>query len=526
MRTITLLSLLCLVLTGCSQPAAVPSVPSVSMEIGDTLPVYCPGVAIVVGETLQCIALPETNTPPPTPDGGGHGSTVPPMPTDTETPTAAPTATGTGTPTSTPTPLPTATVTPTSTSTVTPTAVATQRPLALADFPLCPDHDPDFWHPMVDYGRQCHFDHEHGVNPDGFAIASVMQGLGAPSLREWNGGVDFGYPWQTTAENVNKHRGYKGQSAVNLPHVQQNYTYMPQSKRMYIDAFNIVFHQDHGVREGYGRFHSFTAFVAVQDFAGDKGYIMTGGLSDTGDIHSPYKKTCRNPAFGDRPVCPTDPAVWAEQLNNPPYWAYTTVTDALKLLDWGDLERNNPNVLSLPGNRVVWENYSADRTPSTGNRLGAANLLMHFNSRTYNSSVYFDPADGLFKYVCPDGSCIATNDAVHIYAVVVELPNSLPVDANGFINYDGFTDRAGRINTSCTAAGPLCVPLKIHNAKPGLYIYDMAEGFLPGARTWGDGVQTAQYTVRYFDETPAGAKCPNDPSKNCSWIKLPTELGE
>ena len=490
---------------------------TLTLAIGEQATIDCPGILILTGAaspyTVSCAADPDSPLP-----------TVEP----TETATPLPTATATVEPTATETPIPTET--PTETPTAAPTATDTGGggagvPIApYAGAPLCNLHNPDQWHPLWDSVHGCHYDHEHGVNPEGSGIAGVMASLGAPTLREWNGGVDFGYVWQTAGENFNKHRGYKGQSAINLPHEQQNYLYMPASKRMFVDAFDITFHQDHGVREGYGRLHSFTAFVALEDGQGNQGYVMTGGVSDTGDIHSPYKKTCRNPAYGDRPVCPTDPNVWANQLNNPPYWAYTVITDALKVLNNGDLQRDDPTKHNLPGNRIVWENYSADRTPSTGNRYGLANRLLHFNARTYNSSVYFNPANGLFEYVCPLGDCTATNDAVFIYAVVVELPNTLPVDSNGFINFDGYTDRAGRVVSGCTAPGVECVPLKVRNARPGLYIYDMAASFIPTGRTWGDGVVTTG--ARYFDVTPPNVPCDGNPAKSCSWIKLPNALGQ
>jgi hypothetical protein len=89
-------------------------------------------------------------------------------------------------------------------------------------------------------------------------------------------------------------------------------------------------------------------------------------------------------------------------LNNPPYWAYVTITDALKVLNNGDLARNDPSKLNLPSNRLIWENYSSDRTLSTGNRLGQANRMLHINARDYNSSSYYDPVSRTFGYVCPD----------------------------------------------------------------------------------------------------------------------------
>jgi hypothetical protein len=90
----------------------------------------------------------------------------------------------------------------------------------------------------------------HGVDPNHAVISSyVITGVGVMGdMRTLQGGVDFGYVWQTTLENYNKHRGYVGQSAI-VPCEQQNYQYMALSLRNCITAFDIVFHHDHGVRE-------------------------------------------------------------------------------------------------------------------------------------------------------------------------------------------------------------------------------------------------------------------------------------
>ncbi len=485
----------------------------VDLQAGESVMVRCAGTeqrydaSTVISGTVFCLAA------------------------DTPTSIATPTETAIDTPTAAFTPIPSDTPTETNTPsfTETPTVPLTPTPqltpVALA--PLCPTHDDRFWHGLWDAVRGCHYDHVHGVDPNHSVISSyAITGVGSMGdMRTLQGGVDFGYAWQTTLENFNKHRGYTSQSAIDLPCEQQNYQYMAAANRKCIRAFTINFHIDHGTREGISRFHSMSAHVMGCERDGlNCGDIFTGGLSDTGDLHAPYKTTCADALNSNRPPCPTSQSVWLNQLNNPPYWAYVLKADALRVLNNGDLARNDPSKRNLPSNRMVWENYSSDRTPGTGNRLGQANLMLHINARTYNSSTFYDPVSRTFGYVCPMADCIATNDAIYIYAIVLEVPASLPKDALGYVNYVGFTDRTGRVSTRCTAAGVECVPLRIRHLKPGLYIYDMAAPFIPGARTWGDGAVTNG--ARYFDVTPSNVPCDGNPAKSCSWITLPSVLGQ
>ena len=533
MRKLGLLIALLFVLAGCADqpqpavspiPMAAPSISGVDMLAGDELGVTCDGLATLAGDllnyTLSCAALIVVDIPivteiPTAVATVTEAATATDVPTDAETPTGTATATATDTvvPVATATAEPTATdtSTPTATATATatplPTATAISMILPYPGAPKCANHDAAWWHALWNPALGCHYDHEHGSNPDGMAgyvISGTTMTYG--SLAAFSG-QQLGYVWQTTNENLYKHSGYHINTAVNLPCEQQNYLYLPTSARKCVRSFRIVAHVDHAVREGLGRFHSFSAEVEGCNRTYTRcGIIRTGGLNDTGDAHAPYKETCVEPVGSNRPSCPTA-AVWDYQRHNPPYWAFTVRTKAEANLAGGYLCRN-VSCQNLSGDKMVWENLSADRTMSLGNRLGVANRLLHMNLRTYNAASYYDPADKTFKFVCPLGNCNATGDAVYVYAVAFDVPASLAV--NGVVNYQGFTDRAGRISTSCTVAGVECVPLEIRNLEPGTYIYDMSPGFIPGVRNWGDG--TISNGARYFDTTPAG--------ESASWIEI------
>lgn len=510
-----LIFILCLLLAAC-QPQAAPVVTGgIEMQIGDDLPVSCPGALSYTEGILRCRdgVEPPTYTAEPTIT---PTATVTPTATSTITPTATstvtPTFTATVTPTrtSTPTPTFTPTITPTATMTATPTPTTQANIPAYAGAPLCAQHDPSVWHSLWNSQLGCHYDHEHGANPNAMASYLISGTAITYGNIEAYTGVQLGYLWQTTGENTYKHTGYHILSAVNLPCEQQNYLYMPANQRKCVRSFRIVAHVDHATREGIGRFHSFSAEVegCNRNYT-VCGIIRTGGINDTGDAHAPYKTTCVEPLGSNRPPCP--PAdVWEYQKHNPPYWAFTLTADAQRNLSNGYLCRN-VSCRNLPSNLMVWENLSADRTPSIGNREGSANLLLHMNLRTYNAAAAYDPTDRTFKFVCPTGNCMATGDAIYPYAVAFEVP-SWAANAQGIVNYTGYTDRAGRIDRTgrCTAVAVECVPLEIKNLQPGLYIYDMVAPFIPDKRLWGDGVLTDG--VRYFDTTPAG--------ESVSWIKV------
>lgn len=462
-RLITIFLMLLAFAAGGKTLFADATISSITMRIGDTIGVVCPGSLSYTGGLLRCTA-------------------------------------GVELPTLTPTITPTVTSSPTSPITAT----------AYIGAPLCATHDPSVWHSLWNAQEGCHYDHEHGVNPNamaGYVISGTNITYG--KIEDYTG-VQLGYVWQTTGENVLKHTGYHVQSALDLPCEQQNYLYLAESQRNCIRSFRIIAHVDHAVREGLGRFHSMSAEVegCTRDYK-TCGIIRTGGLNDTGDAHAPYKETCVEPLGSNRPPCP--PAnVWETQRHNPPYWAFTMYDKADGLYRNGYLCRL-VRCQNQSSTFMVWENLSADRTPSIGNREGMANQLLHMNLRTYNAAAAYDPTDRTFKFVCPDGSCMATGDAVYVYAVAFEVPE-WAADANGIVNYVGYTDRAGRIDRDkrCVKVDVECVPLEIKNLKPGLYVYDMVAPFIPDERKWGDGVVTDG--VRYFDTTPAGAAV--------SWIKI------
>ena len=499
-----------------------------------------------------------TDTPVPT-----DTATITPTNTATLTPTSTATLTPTNTPTNTSTNTATLTPTATATNTLANTATSTPQPTATtiptklptvappiatfaaprANAPLCPVHDIHQWHALWDGWQAvggvggCHYDHVHGSNPYSmttYVISGTTIMYGAPGSMWGNWAVS--YPFETFQENEKKHPGYTYNTAIQMPCQQNNYAYLPNPKPGCIRSMRVELHDDDAQFEGMGasgtggRVHSMYTEAELCTRDGSVCGLWQGGgaLNDTGEAHVPYKEMCVN--MGNRPTCPdvTTAAglkLWNEQIKNlPPYWSFKRYSDAMTAFNAGHFCFDRQDwCYNQPSPAQVWENGSSARVPKIGNRYGVANLIVGMNWRTHNAASAFDPISNTFKIICPLSDCNLTGDATVVYELVVEVPSSFPINAGGVItDYRFWTDPAGHIitNSSCTVASTFCVPGRAQNVKPGLYIFDMTESFLPGYRNWGDGVITSQYQIRYFDTTPSDVKCAHDPTKRCSWIKI------
>ncbi|MFN8440360.1 MAG: DNRLRE domain-containing protein [Caldilineaceae bacterium] len=456
-----------------------------------------------------------TNTPIPT---STATETATATPTSTSTSTLLPTNTATNTATNTPAATATSTLTPTS------TAVALKTPYASA--PLCPTHDPTIWHGLWNPVLGCHYDHFHGVDPNSMAnyVISGTTITYGPAGALY-GGQTIGYSFETPNENAIKHRGYHIQAAIQVPCEQNNFNYINNPKPGCIRSFRVQVHNDTALVEGVTRFHSMFTEAELCTRAGVCGLWQGGGArNDTGEAHIPYKNTCVDIPGSNRPPCPTDPAEWSYIMNIPPYWAFTRLEDARWNLDNEYLCFDGmPYCWNQSSNRSVWELVSSDSPIAS--RYGEANFLVGMNWRTHAASAAYNSTTGMFEYVCPNSDCVAIGDGVFLYTLIIRVPSFLDLDGNGLIeSYNGYTDPAGRVDTvnRCLAPSADCVPLRIQNVAVGTYIYDMTAPFLPDVREWADGVVTDG--VRRFDITPADYRCPNDPSKRCSWVTLPQNL--
>lgn len=368
--------------------------------------------------------------------------------------------------TSTPTPLPpTATPEPVVQAQPAQPEAATQQPAGqpgdpYAAAPACPSHDPNQWHGLWDAARGCHYNHTHNADPS--QVDNVFGPAG-----QWTGGMSISYPWQTLNENQYKHQGYKYAAAADLPCTQDTYEYVNPQPGC-VRAYRIEHHALGGPMDGVVRFHSYFAEVRICTRDGSRcGIVRTGGHSDYGILHVPYKEAWI-------PLPEKDPPeLWQYfndrsqvNLNVDPYRAYNT----LALMQQMRAPEHTCKTCVGPGHelRTTW----AGKTHFGGSDWAVGNQTVGFQFWTFDDWGGFDPnnvAD--YQLVCPEANCRFNSSEHALYTVSVNIAPELDDNGDGIVNYSGFTDLNGNIVSTCSAAGQNCVPLSIENAPVGKFLY-------------------------------------------------------
>lgn len=326
--------------------------------------------------------------------------------------------------------------------------------------PLCPTHDETQWHGLWNAAGGCHYDHTHNADP-----AQVNDIFGAAGA--WTGGLTISYPWQTPRENQLKHQGYKYAVGAGLPCVQDTYEYVAPQPDC-VRAYRIEHHALGGPLDAVVRFHSYFAEVQVCRRDGSAcGIVRTGGHSDYGILHVPYKEAWI-------PLPEKDPPeVWQfmndrgqVNLNVDPYRAYNT----LALMKQMRSPESTCKTCAGPGRelRTTW----AGVTQFGHADWAVGNQIVGFQFWTFDDWGGFDPnnlAD--YQLVCPDAQCRFNSSEHALYTVSVNIAPELDDDGDGIVNYNGFTDLNGNLSTSCAAVGQNCAPLIIEHAPVGRFLY-------------------------------------------------------
>jgi hypothetical protein len=205
--------------------------------------------------------------------------------------TLLPTATATMAPTATASPAPVATLIP-------PAATGTPGGASIEGVPVCTNHEPTRWHPLVerhsDGAIRCTYGHEHHSNPN-----DVNDLFGAPGA--WWGATtpqELSYPWQTFSfpatgaalesppppsdpsqyENARKHNGYKWYVKRDLP------CQFHASSDNCFRAFRVQVHSLGAQTDTLTRFHSFSAEALLEHRTGVQGIVRGGGWMNTGHL--------------------------------------------------------------------------------------------------------------------------------------------------------------------------------------------------------------------------------------------------
>jgi hypothetical protein len=332
--------------------------------------------------------------------------------------------------------------------TMSPTTPAISRD---GSVPECPTHDPNTFHALYDPVRNCHYNHEHHDDPN-----TVNDLFGPPGAWFGQPGLSISYPWQTFndqgVENQLKHQGYKWVVARDLP---------CGGDPGCIVAFRIQAHAIAGAMDATVRFHSFSMeALACPD--GRCGIIRHAGWNSYGHLALATSQ-------GDVcPPLPTNPATFT--CGGGPRRVHSSLSHFNFYANWyGDHHVTQPDL-----------------------------HFLEFGPIDAN-----DPNAQLF-FPCPGVGCNFNGSVMRIENLLADLryPWMNP-DANGLINFRGYTDRYGDPvdGAACTAPSVDCVPLEIVNLPAGRYgmprVFD------------GDGTY-------YHDTSPASQQTGNE-----LWIKFP-----
>jgi hypothetical protein len=358
-----------------------------------------------------------------------------------------------------------------------------------AGAPLCPDHDPTTWHGLWDYTRGCHYNHTH--NGDPAAVANIF----GPAGQLW--GQSISYPWETGSghESHHKHQGYKYAWNTQLK-CENDYGYVNPAPHC-VRAFRIQYHLLGGVQDAIIPMHSFFAEVQVCTAGGRCGIVRTGGHSNYGIVRAPY-------GTGPRLPLPSDPpGSENQQVDDEPYRAFNLSEDNAFFATKNACLGCRGSVGG--GDNITYWSTDDPLAPKYGsNRLFGSKIW------TYDEWGGLDRQNpGQQTFICQDRKCRFNSSEHLVYDVLVNIPRSLDTDGDGFASYKGWTDLTGKIVSTCTVAGPNCVPLVLENVPVGVAAWSTSSNI---------GYETVTNPGNIlgpveFDLTP--------PANGVSWIEYP-----
>jgi hypothetical protein len=337
-----------------------------------------------------------------------------------------------------------------------------------ADAPLCPTHDPTKWHGLWDSARGCHYDHEHGASPFTSEVAATFPGF---DLRALLCGIEIGTCVPSgPMEHTHKHGGFKWN--VELQH--------PQGCAGFEDAtigVNGSAIQYHGFgdlsMELEASIHSVVALLrqCKTDNPNDYGYVFVSQHVAYGEVASPYQ--------GDLMMYP----YYSVPAYDPAFGPYLTIGCIGEKLP-GQRGACRANLAQAQANNAD-ANWTSKPTGPGPKPLSSSLVQIFWRERdTYQM---FDWRDQTYPYtflwLCSvDGSsfvqagCKYNNSTTQVHEIQGTIPaswdNLAGFDTDprpGRITAQGYVTQFGELNTSCTAVGANCEPIKLVQAFVGKY---------------------------------------------------------
>ncbi len=323
---------------------------------------------------------------------------------------------------------------------------------------LCPSHDPNKWHMLVDPVRKCHYDHQHGDDPS--MVDDIFGQVGA-----WFGmsGTSISYPWQTfnipanatstimpTAssqmENAYKHEGYTW-------YVRRNQWCEGGSNC--VRAFRIQLHNHGPIMDAKVRWHSFSAEVQVCSQRDQNcGTAQFGGWIDTGILFVPplnafdFGTSCD---LGFNAVIEGKPGALAQFANELGLYNQFVPRNADDPRDEGRCHKQIPaNLISEMPNGL-----SGPRTAAEWWLHGQTKDIRFFTS-AFNPAAEVD-VNGNWTVYCKlgDTKCRWTQGRN-------ALEMDYTFDTHGSGSWSGWSTRSGA-QANCTQSSMDCIPYKYTN---------------------------------------------------------------
>lgn len=334
-------------------------------------------------------------------------------------------------------------VAPTDTPPATNTAVPTETPTITPTATISPTiHDVTTWHPPGEF-------HLHGFDITASSFYTLVMTYT---------GQEIGYQWLSSpAENgypyPGKHEGFvwlieedTGCQVYSVPAED-----VPNLNC--IDGYALLVHTMGTADAERTRVHSFGLAARVCGPGGVEpcGWIYTGGHTDYGVLHHPYK--------GDICRLPSDPAnyPYSDPAINPFGPPYRT----------GHGVRYS-TYLEAETNTQLWQSFGpgsglANFYPHDPNHIAQLAWAFLDGWSTVGGDV-IECADPAFDVApCPDGSCnlnhtLAKTQGIFLYNLPGFGVNNGRIPGQDFLAY---TDVGGHVDPDCTAPSATCVPLFI-----------------------------------------------------------------
>jgi hypothetical protein len=354
------------------------------------------------------------------------------------------------------------------------------------------EHDRTKWHLLVNPELKCHYDHQHGDDPN-----LVNDLFGPPG--EWfdQPGQSISYPWQTfkaqTAYEANEVYVADQQMENDLKHegygwiVRRN---QPCNNGNCITDFRLQYHGVFGAMGAVVRYHSYSFEARVCADADDPdscGMIRNGGWADFGRLFTTTGNTgCGHGVTENFIELPADTLYFS--IDRPE--ARDEIRCHPTLSQVPEYPSENPTA-------EWWAHSPADR--------------IRFQLRSFDSLGNINPSKpSEWQLFCEvDEVACRYNQSIMTAWIGYTLPVPeilggvrLDQDRDGTTEYRGYGDRWGTPVSGCTTAGLDCVPIEYNNVVLNLFPDDNG---VPREARYGHNICTDCPKVDY-DLSPAGER--------------------